>query len=101
MKVLFLSLVLAGAAVSARAALTPAEKQVSQGLAPEAQKGYADTREYVHAAQKVAKGQASALSLPDEPKDFDATYVTADEQKAIDKALDLNIAAMINGIHIS
>ena len=49
----------------------------------------------------MAKGQASALSLPDEPKDFDATYVTADEQKAIDKALDLNIAAMINGIHIS
>lgn len=100
MKTLLLTAALVGAAASAGAVLSPAEKQVYQGLAPDAQKSYSDTREYLHTAQYIVKNPKSALTFPDQPKDFDPTYVSKDEQATIDKALDLNIAAMINGIHI-
>ena len=96
MKALVLGLGLLAAVTAARADLTAEEQQVYQGLAPAAQKHYLATRDFVHTALRVAEGKADPLTLPNEPKDFDPTYVTPKEKAGIDKAFQLNITAMIN-----
>ncbi len=95
MNLLSISLAALALAASARADLTPPEQQTYQSLPQESQRAYLDTRNFVHIAEQVVSGKIAPLSLPDEPKDFDSSLVTAKEKALIDKAFNLKINAML------
>ena len=103
MKTMILGAVLALCASSAGAALTPAqltsaEKQTYAGLQSDsdAAQRFLITRDYLRQCQKVVNGSLSAAKLEFEPDEFDSTYVNSAEQKIIDRAINLNIAAMLS-----
>ena len=103
MKKLILGVVLALCVPAARAALTPAqltsaEKQTYDGLQNDrdAAQRYLATREYLRECRKVVDGSLSAGKLEFEPDEFDSTYVSSAEQKIVDRAINMNIAAMLS-----
>ena len=78
--------------------LTAQERAVYDGLKSDRQAAqqYLDTRDFVKQCQRVVAHSMKALDLPVQPDDFNAQYVSAAEQRTVDKAVDMNVAALIN-----
>jgi hypothetical protein len=100
---MILGVALALCASAARAALTSAqltsaEKQTYAGLKNDgaAAQSFLITREYLRECRKVVEGSLSPGQLPFEPDGFDPNYVSPAEQKIVDKAINMNIAAMLS-----
>jgi hypothetical protein len=76
--------------------LTPKERATYNSLAskPDDARHFLVTREYLRVCKSTTKANASRL--PDIPADYDARFVSADEQKVVDDALDLSFAALVD-----
>ncbi|MDE2489312.1 MAG: hypothetical protein KGM24_00585 [Elusimicrobia bacterium] len=103
MKTLILGAALAFAVSPAMAALTPAQLTASEQRTyqtlrsnPTAAQRFLVTRDYLRDCQKVVDHKMNALMLKYEPDDFDPSYVNNAEQRIVDKAITMNIAAMFN-----
>lgn len=99
-KIILAAAVLFMCAVSSRATLTPSQLTTKEratynklGGGSAAANAFLATREYVRICKTITK--ANAASLPDMPSNYDGTYVTLDEQKMVDNALDLSFAALV------
>ena len=77
--------------------LAARERRAYDGLKgdPEAASRYLTTRDYLRTCRKVVARTLPALDLPDIPEDFDDAYISETEEKLIDKAVNMNLAAIV------
>jgi hypothetical protein len=66
---------------------------------PTAAKEYLATREYLSMCRQVVANPKLAIDLVPEPDSYRSDYVTSTEQKVVDQAINLNIAAMLSRRH--
>ena len=57
---------------------------------------YLDTRNYLSLCRQVVANPSRALDLAAQPTTYRPQYVTSEEQKIVDQAIRLNIAAMLS-----
>ena len=66
---------------------------------PTEAKEYLATREYLSMCRQVVENPQLAIDLVPEPDSYRPDYVTSAEQKVVDRAINLNIAAMLSRRH--
>ncbi len=78
--------------------LTPQEAAVYKTLAndQQAEKSYLVSRDFLRSARAVENKTLPALQMPRQPADYDAKYLSADEQKTVEHAIIMYIAALLN-----
>jgi hypothetical protein len=80
----------------------PQERTVYEGMVkknPTVAKEYLATREYLSVCRQVVANPKLAIDLAPEPDSYRPDYVTSTEQKIVDQAINLNIAAMLSRRH--
>lgn len=79
--------------------LTAAEKQVYDGLSsnPASARKYLVTRDYLRKCDAVLADHSKAIDLPVQPEMLVERYLSAAEKARVDEAVDLNLAALMNG----
>jgi hypothetical protein len=77
----------------------PQERAVYEDMVkknPTGAKEYLATREYLSACRQVVANPKRAIDLAPEPDGYRPDYVNSSEQKIVDQAINLNIAAMLS-----
>lgn len=87
-----------GPAMLAPGQLTPAEKQVYDGLSsnPASARKYLVTRDFLRKCDAVLADHSKAIDLPVQPEMLVERYLSAAEKARVDEAVDLNLAALMN-----
>ena len=95
---LFLSLAVSRAQALTAEELTPQEQQRYATLNNDAtaQQSYLITRDYVRKAKAVVGGQLAAISMPDEPDEFNAKFLFPGESKTLKSAIQKALSAYID-----
>jgi hypothetical protein len=89
-------------AASLKPQIPPNERTVYSDMLktkPAAAKEYLATREYLSMCRQVVANPQLAINLVPEPDNYRPDYVTSAEQKVVDQAINLNIAAMLSRRH--
>jgi hypothetical protein len=86
-------------AASLQPQVPPAERAVYADMLKtnrSAAQQYLDTRNYLSLSRQVVANPSFALDLMPQPDTYRPEYVTSAEQKIVDEAMKLNIAAMLS-----
>ena len=92
----------AASAVPLEPQVPPQERTVYEDMVkknPGAAKEYLATREYLSVCRQVIANPKRAIDLAPEPDSYRPDYVTSTEQKIVDQAISLNIAAILGRRH--